>query len=119
MKLTMKVFCIIGITLFLGFSVMGITSIWLGLNSTIRLHESSSKVLATAIRQTIEEFMMKNDLDSTNRYVSQLKQKKTVLDLVIFGREGKTPGVGRCGSLGARIVQKRGTAQCKTRSKWH
>ncbi|MDR3581371.1 MAG: methyl-accepting chemotaxis protein [Oryzomonas sp.] len=92
MKLTMKVFCIIGITLFLGFSVMGITSIWLGLNSTIRLHESSSKVLATAIRQTIEEFMMKNDLDSTNHYVAQLKQKKTVLDLVIFGREGKASG---------------------------
>jgi methyl-accepting chemotaxis protein len=88
----MKVFCIIGITLFLGFSVMGITSIWLGLNSTIRLHESSSKVLATAIRQTVEEFMMKNDLDSTNHYVSQLKQKKTVLDLVIFGREGKASG---------------------------
>ena len=92
MKLTIKVFCIIGITLFLGFSVMGITSIWLGLNSTIRLHESSSKVLASAIRQTIEECMMKNDLDFTKSYVSQLKQKKTVLDLVIFGREGKASG---------------------------
>jgi methyl-accepting chemotaxis protein len=92
MKLTMKVFCIIGITLFLGFSVMGITSIWLGLNSTIRLHESSSKVLVSAIRLTIEEFMMKNDLDATSRYVSQLKEKKAVLDLAVYGKEGKVSG---------------------------
>jgi len=92
MKLTMKVFCIIGITLFLGFSVMGISSIWLGLNSSIRLYESSSRVLSSAIRQTIEEFMMKNDLDATSHYVSQLKQTKTVLDLAIFGKEGKSSG---------------------------
>ncbi len=94
MKLAVKVFCIIGITLFLGFSVMGVTSLWLGLNSTIRLHESSSLNLASAIRQSIEEFMVKNDIDSVSRYVDQLKNKKVVLDLTIFGKEGKPSGGG-------------------------
>ncbi len=94
MKLAAKVFCIIGITLFLGFSVMGGTSLWLGLNSTIQLHESSSKDLASSIRQSIEEFMMKNDLDSVKHYVEQLKSKKVVLDLIIFSKEGKPSGGG-------------------------
>ena len=92
MKLAVKVFCIIGITLFLGFSVMGVSSLWLGLNSTIRLHESSSQNLASAIRQSIEVFMVKNDQDSVSRYVEQLKNKKIVLDLTIFGKEGKPSG---------------------------
>jgi methyl-accepting chemotaxis protein len=91
-NLAAKVFCIIGITLFLGFSVMGISSLWLGLNSTIRLHESSSQGLAAAIRTSTEEFMMKNDLDSIGRYVKQLKDKKVVLDLKIVGKEGKPSG---------------------------
>lgn len=91
-NLAAKVFCIIGITLFLGFSVMGISSLWLGLNSTIRLHESSSQGLAAAIRTSTEEFMMKNDLDSIGRYVKELKDKKVVLDLKIVGKEGKPSG---------------------------
>jgi methyl-accepting chemotaxis protein len=94
MKLAAKVFCIIGITLFIGFSVMGITSLWLGLNSTIQLHESSSQSLASAIRQSIDELMMKNDLDAVSHYVDQLKSKKVVLDLTVFGKEGKTSGGG-------------------------
>ncbi len=92
MKLAVKVFCIIGITLFIGFSVMGITSLWLGLNSTIHLHESSSHDLASAIRQSIELSMVKNDPDFVRGYVDQLKRKKVVLDLTIFGKEGKTSG---------------------------
>ncbi|MDA8429736.1 MAG: methyl-accepting chemotaxis protein [Geobacteraceae bacterium] len=92
MNLSAKVFCIIGISLFVGFSVMGVTSLWLGLNSTIRLHESSSQKLASAVRESVEEFMMKNDLDSVKKYVEQLKTKKVVLDLTIFGKEGKASG---------------------------
>jgi methyl-accepting chemotaxis protein len=93
MKLAAKVFCIIGGTLFLGFSALGVTSLWLGINSTIQQHESSSRQLASTIRQAIEEFMMKNDLDSVSRYVDQLKgKKKAVLDLAIYSKEGKPSG---------------------------
>jgi methyl-accepting chemotaxis protein len=92
MKLALKVFCIIGLTLFLGFSVLGITSLWLGINSTIRLQTLSSQNTASIIRQAIEEFMMKGETESTNHYIKQLKDKKAVLDLAIFGREGKSSG---------------------------
>jgi methyl-accepting chemotaxis protein len=104
MKLAAKVFCIIGITLFIGFSVMGITSLWLSLDSTIRLHEASSKDMASAIRQSVEEFMMKNDIESVGRYVDQLKSKKVVLDLTIFSKEGKPSG-GKTGEADSRVLE--------------
>jgi methyl-accepting chemotaxis protein len=94
MNLSAKVFCIIGLTLFLGFSVMGITSLWLGLNSTIKMHVVASQELASAIRESVEEFMMKNDLDSVGKYVEQLKSKKVVDDLIVFNKEGKQSGKG-------------------------
>ena len=94
MKLALKVFCIIGVTLFLGFSVLGITSLWLGIDSTIRLQTSSSEGIAAVIRQSIEEFMMKGDREAVTRYIEQLKNKKAVIDLAIFGKEGKPPNGG-------------------------
>jgi methyl-accepting chemotaxis protein len=94
MNLAAKVFYIIGITLFLGFSVMGASTLWLGLDSTIKLHVASSQDLSAAIRESIEEFMMKNDLDSVKQYVTQLKAKKVVLDLTVYGKEGKASGGG-------------------------
>ncbi|MEI6209710.1 MAG: methyl-accepting chemotaxis protein [Desulfuromonadales bacterium] len=94
MSLSVKVFCIIGITLFLGFSVMGITSLWLGLDAIIKSHESSNQDLSLSIRGSVEEFMMKNDLDSVKNYTSQMKNKNIVLDLTIYGKEGKPSGGG-------------------------
>ena len=92
LSLSVKVFCIIGITLFIGFTVMGVTSLWMGLNATIRLHESSSKELASTIRQSVEESMMKNDFDSANNFIKQLKSKKIVRELDIYSKEGKATG---------------------------
>jgi methyl-accepting chemotaxis protein len=94
MKLSAKLFCIIGVTLFLGFTVMGVTSLWLTLNSTLEQHELAAREISSAIRESIEEFMMKNDLDSAKHYVEQLKSKKIVLDLVVYGKEGKSSGGG-------------------------
>jgi methyl-accepting chemotaxis protein len=97
MKLSLKVFCIIGITLFLGFSVLGITSLWLGLDSSIRLQTLSSQGTAGVIRVAIEEFMMKGDSKLVDNYIKELKAKKTVLDLGIYGNNGK-PSVGGGGT---------------------
>ena len=92
MNLALKVFCIIGITLFLGFSFLGITSLWLVYDSSIRLQTSASQNTANVIRETIEEFMMKGESKAVNSYIEQLKSKKTVLDLAIFGNDGKASG---------------------------
>jgi len=88
-KLAFKVFCIIGITLFVGFSVLGVTSLWLSIDSSMRLQASSSQELSAVIRETISELMMKGDTAGAASYVQQLKAKKAVLDLTIFGKEGK------------------------------
>ena len=92
MKLAFKVFCIIGITLFFGFSVLGMTSLWLSIDSTMKLQTSASQKLSTVVRQTVDEFMMKGDTAAVSRYVDQLKASKAVLDLTIYGKEGKARG---------------------------
>ena len=92
MKLAFKVFCIIGITLFVGFSVLGISALWLGFDSTMRLQTSSSQKTSTMLRQTIEQFMMKGDSSSVASYIQELKNKKAVMDLTIYGKEGKPTG---------------------------
>ncbi len=92
MKLAFKIFCIIGVTLFIGFSVLGITSLWLSIDSTMRLQSSAAQGISTVVRQTVEQLMMKGDSSSLAGYVQQLKGKKAVLDLAIYGKEGKLPG---------------------------
>ena len=94
MKLAFKVFCIIGLTLFVGFSVLGITALWLSIDSTMRLQTTSSQEVSTVIRQTVEQFMMKGDSSAVTSYIDQLKGKKAVLDLAVFGKEGKLSGSG-------------------------
>jgi methyl-accepting chemotaxis protein len=92
MNLSAKVFCIIGITLFLGFSVLGITALWMSIGSTLKLQTEASQGEAVLVRQTIEDYMMKSDFESANRYIKELKAKKAVLDLTIHGKDGKMAG---------------------------
>lgn len=92
MNLSAKVFCIIGITLFAGFSVLGITALWLSINSTLQLQSEASQGNAVLIRQTIEDYMMKNETESVIRYIKDLKEKKAVLDLAIYNKDGKAAG---------------------------
>ena len=92
MKLALKVFCIIGVTLFLGFSVLGTTSLWLGIDSTFRQQRLSSQNMAAVVRKAVEEFMMKGERDAVTRYIEQLKQDKVVVDIAIFGEDGKQAG---------------------------
>ena len=92
MNLSAKVFCIIGITLVLGFSVLGITALWLSITSTQRLQKEASQEISAVIKQTIEFYMLKNEPEAVINYIKELKAKKTVLDLTVYGRDGKTVG---------------------------
>lgn len=94
MKLALKVFCIIGITLFLGFSVLGITSLWLVYTSTIKLQTLSAQGTVGVIREAVEESMMKGESKSVTEFVAQLKAKKAVLDLAVFSNDGKPSNGG-------------------------
>ena len=92
MNLALKVFCIIGITLTLGFGVLGITSLWLVFNSTTKLQTLAAQGNASVIKASVEEFMMSGDTKTVNTLIEQLKAKKTVLDLTIFNKDGKRSG---------------------------
>lgn len=92
MNLSAKVFCIIGITLFLGFSILGITALWLSTSSTLKLQLEASTESATIIRQTVEDFMMRNEPEAITKYIQGLKSKKAVLDLAVYNKEGKVAG---------------------------
>jgi methyl-accepting chemotaxis protein len=92
MKLAFKVFCIIGITLFLGFTILGVTSLYLSIQSTLRLQTSASQEITAVVRQTVDHFMMKGDSSGVAGYIKQLKSNKAVLDLTIYGKEGKAAG---------------------------
>lgn len=94
MNLSLKVFCMIGITLFLGFTVLGVTALWLGLDSSIQLQTASSHASANIIRTAVDELMMTGEQKTIKNYIEQLKSKKTVLDLAIFNKEGKVSGSG-------------------------
>jgi methyl-accepting chemotaxis protein len=92
MNLALKVFCIIGITLTVGFGVLGVTSLWMIFNSNTRLQTLSAKDNAGIIREAVEELMMGGDPKIVNNFVAQLKEKKTVLDLAVFKKDGKRSG---------------------------
>ncbi len=87
-KLATKVFCIIGITLFIGFSILGCTALWLSISSTMDLKVSASRELATSVRQSVNEFMMLGNQDAVNQYVKQMKETKAVVDLGIYKKNG-------------------------------
>jgi methyl-accepting chemotaxis protein len=92
MNLALKVFCIIGITLTVGFGVLGVTSLWMIFNSNTRLQTLSARDNAGIIREAVEELMMGGDPKIVNNFVTQLKAKKTVLDIAVFNKDGKRSG---------------------------
>lgn len=94
MKLSLKVFCIIGVTLFVGFSVLGISALWLSFSSTIRLETLSSQNVAVIIKKSLDEILVKGGTKEANLYLKQLKDSKSALDVTVYGKEGKPAGGG-------------------------
>ena len=113
MNLSAKVFFIIGLTLFIGFSVLGITSLWLSITSTLKLQSEASLGTASVIRQTIEDHMMKNEPEAVKRYITDLKAKKMVLDLTIYGSDAKSAGAATPDQLVLDSFKKGGPIQLK------
>ncbi len=88
LKLATKVFCIISITLFVGFTILGCTALWLSIDSTMSLKTAASGEIGVSIQKSVEEFMMIGNQEAVNRYVKRLKDDKTVIDLGIYNKTG-------------------------------
>ncbi len=94
LKLATKVFSIIGITLFIGFTILGCTALWLSISSTMDLKVSASRELATSVRQSVSEFMVLGNQEAVNKYVKQMKDNKAVIDLGIYKKNGSLSSGG-------------------------
>ncbi|GAM11271.1 methyl-accepting chemotaxis protein PctB [Geobacter sp. OR-1] len=91
-KLIYKILAIIGITLCIGFAIMGLSALWLQFNSTIELQIANSKTLAGVIIRDIDEFLLKGDTKEVDRYVEQIKEKNFAADLLLYNKEAKAKG---------------------------
>ena len=93
-KLTRKVLLIIGATLFVGFSGLGILSIYLEYSSTIDLQKKNARQLASAVTHDLLSQMMKGDMKGFGAYVEEIKTRGGILGIRVFDADGKESGSG-------------------------
>jgi len=91
-RIEFKVLGIIGATLCVGFTILGVTAIWLEYTALMKLQTTNTRGLSTLISQEIAEYMMAGDMAVIDRYLQRVKGKGQVLDLRVFGPEGKPAG---------------------------
>ncbi|BCS53532.1 methyl-accepting chemotaxis protein [Geobacter sp. SVR] len=91
-SLSLKILGIIGLTLFIGFTILGITTLWLSMASGIKQQTRASRDSAVLIRRVVDDYMMRADQEGLDRYISQVKGTADVLDLRIFNREARQRG---------------------------
>ena len=91
-KLALKVFLIIGTTLFVGFSILGITALLMVRDSTMRLQAYAAEASAGIIKQAVQQFMMKGEPALINEFIEQLKKDEGVVALNVFNKDGKITG---------------------------
>ncbi len=89
MNLSTKVFLIIGATLFIGFGLLGVASLTISIRATNSQQQQSAMELASAVRETVNGFMMKEDRPAIGQYVDRLKAQKIAMGLALFDNEGR------------------------------
>ena len=91
-RLAVKILAIIGITMFVGFAALGVISIWLEYRTLMELQTKNTRGLSSVVARDVGEYMMAGDMGIVNRYISDVKGKGAVLDLKIYGPEGRPAG---------------------------
>ncbi|GFO56035.1 methyl-accepting chemotaxis protein [Geomonas sp. Red276] len=87
-KLMKKILLIIGVTLFVGVSVLGLLSLGLQYRASMDLQEKNSRTLAAVIVNEISEFMMKADSKGVLE-LAKVAKDRFGFDLKIYNKEGK------------------------------
>lgn len=83
-----KVIGIIGITLCVGFSAMGLLALWLEYQATMELDVNNSRTLAAIVAKNITDAMMRGDSSEINAYVTEMKARRFLSDLKVFTVDG-------------------------------
>lgn len=93
-SLTRKIIMIIGLTLFTGFTGLGVLSLYLEYSSMIELQKKNARQLAVTLAHDITNQMMKGDMKELDRYVEELKSRVGIPAIRLFNADGKERGSG-------------------------
>lgn len=91
-SLTLKVLAILGITLTCTLVSLGIITMWLQYNSTMKLATNSAEDITTLVIKDIQEYMLRGDSKEVVRYIGDTKKNKFIIDLKIFDSKGNEKG---------------------------
>ena len=111
-KLMYKILAIIGGTLFIGISVVGLLAIWLQYQASMELQVKNSRTMSSVIMNEIGEFMMKDDSKGVMNLSKVAKEQKFGFDVKVFGPEGKDSGAAGS-SANSEVVQAIATGKLK------
>ena len=88
-KLMHKILAIIGATLFVGITVVGMLALWLQYQASMDLQVKNSRTMSTVIINEISEFMMKDDSKAVTNLAKVAKDQNFGFDLKIYSMDGK------------------------------
>jgi len=94
-KLMHKILAIIGISLFIGITIVGFLAIWLQYRSTMELQAKNSRTMEAVITDEISSFMMKDDSKGVMNLAKVAKEKNFGFDIAIYSKEGKDTASGK------------------------
>jgi len=92
MNLTNKVLLIIGTVLFLGFTGIGLVSVYTQYHSILKLQRDNTQALVSTIVHTIISDMIHVDLNTYDNFAAALKKNGTVVSITMHRPDGKTRG---------------------------
>lgn len=87
--LTAKVLLIIASTLLVGFTCLGLLSLYFSYNSLLDLQRTNTREAAANIIHDVEELMMKGDLAAYDSYVEAVKKRGAAVNIQLYNAEGK------------------------------
>ena len=91
-SLNRKILLIIATTLFVGFSGLGVISIYLEYTATIDLQKKNARQLASTVTHDLLNQMTKGDMKDFGAYVAEIKTNGGVNGIKLFNVDGKEWG---------------------------
>jgi methyl-accepting chemotaxis protein len=87
-KVMHKILAIIGITLFVGLSVVGVLAIWLQYQASMDLQQKNSRIMSRVLINEICEFMVKGDSKAVVN-LAKVAREQFGFNLKIYNNDGK------------------------------
>ncbi|GFE62173.1 methyl-accepting chemotaxis protein [Geobacter sp. AOG2] len=109
-KLTRKILTIIGGILCIGFAGLGVLAIYLEYSATMDLEKRNARQIAATVSHDILNLMTIGDMKNFSAYVKDIKAKGSILDIRLFGPEGREWGGGGATSDEVRNALKSGSS---------